>query len=143
MQAYIDYLHLMNPLITKITIDWRLHDQGTGTDCATCAPPYGQQIGPTVWTQWASGNSSGTPLFTHPGFFNLPNTYPMVKGHCYMVHTGIYLEGGQHFFPNTCSVAEVCFKWQVSLRGKAPPVLEISAGKKVIKRIPITEGKTQ
>ena len=141
MQAYIDYLHSRNPLITQITIDWRLHDQGPGTNCTNCAPPYGQQIGPTVWTQWTQGGN-GTPTFTSPGFFNLP-TYPMVKGHCYMIHTGIYLEGGQRFFPDTCAVAEVCVQWQVSQRSSEPPALEMKAGKKVLKRIPITKDKTQ
>ncbi len=139
MQTYINYLYSMNPLITQITIDWRLHDQGTGTSCTNCAPPYGTQIGQTVWTYWTQGGS-GSPTFTNPGFFT---GFPMVKGHCYMIHTGIYLEGGQHFFPDTCSIAEVCVQWQVSLRSSEPPVLEIRAGKKVIKRIPITKAKTR
>lgn len=139
MQVYINYLYSMNSLMTKITIEWKLIDQGTGVDCKTCTPPYGPQIGPSVWTQWTQGGN-GTPVFTNPGFFT---GFPMVKGHCYMIHTGIYLEGGQHFFPDTCSVVDVCFQWQVSPKSTEPPFLEISAGKKVIKRIPMAKANTQ
>jgi hypothetical protein len=139
MQGYINYLHLMNVAINAITIDWRLHDQGPGP-CTNCTPPYGTQIGPTVWTTWTQGGG-GTPNFTNPGFFNLPSTYPMIKGHCYMIHTGIYLEGGQHFFPESCNNTEVCVSWQVMPGPKQHPALEIRAGKKVIKRISIKQDK--
>jgi hypothetical protein len=137
MQTYINYLYSTNSSITQITIDWRLHDQGAGTTCTNCVPPYGPQIGPTAYTTWTQGGN-GTPVFSNPSFFNLP-PYPMVKGHCYMIHTGIYLEGGQHFFPESCNIAEVCVQWTVT--AQEPPVLEIRAGKKVIRRIPIKETK--
>lgn len=137
MQAYINYLHSMNSSINQITIDWRLHDQGTGTPCTNCVPPYGPQIGSTVWTTWTQGGS-GSANFTNPGFFT---GFPMVKGHCYMIHTGIYLEGGQHFFPDSCSVTEVCVQWQVSLKSSEPPILAIRSGKTIIKSIPIQEEK--
>lgn len=135
MQTYINYLHASNPLITKITIAWQLHDQGTGTPCTNCVPPYGTAIGPTEYTTWTQGGS-GNPVFTNPSFFNMP-PYPMVKNHCYMIHTGIYLEGGQHFFPESCGDAHVCVQWVVS--AKAPAVIEIRSEKSVIRRIPITE----
>jgi len=140
MQAYINYVYSTNSMANKISMDWRLHDQGTGTTCTNCMPPYGQQVGPTVYTTWTQGGN-GTPTFTNPGFFNLPGLYPMVKGHCYMIHTGLYLEGGQHFFPDSCSIAEVCFQWQVSARSSEASVLEIRAGNKVIRRIRINQDK--
>jgi hypothetical protein len=141
MQAYINYVYSLNPLANKITIDWRLHDQGPGP-CTNCAPPYGPQVGQTVWTQWTQGGS-GNPTFTNPGFFNLPTTYPMIKGHCYMIHTGIYLEGGQHFFPESCNNTEVCVYWQVMPGPKQRPVLEIRAGETVLRRIPFTGTKKE
>ena len=139
MQAYINYLHLSNSAINAITVDWRLHDQGTGATCGF--PPYGTQIGPTAYTTWTQGGS-GNPAFTNPGFFNLPTTYPMVKGRWYLIHTGIYLENGQHFFPETCSNIDLCVRWQVtpSARGgNQPQILEVSDGKKIIRRIPMSK----
>ncbi len=50
MQAYINYLHAINPAITAITIDWRLHDQS-----ALGSPPYtiyGPQVGSTAYATW-------------------------------------------------------------------------------------------
>jgi hypothetical protein len=131
MQAYINYLHFVNPAITAITIDWRLHDQGTGT---APSPPYGSQIGPTVYTTWNTPGS-GTPIVSIPGFFT---SFPMQVGPWYMVHTGIYLENGQTFFPEKCANNEIFVRIQV-MGGKtgSGPVLEFSDGKRVIKTVPI------
>lgn len=137
MQTYINYLYASNPSITKITIAWQLHDQGTGTPCTNCVPPYGTAVGPTEYTTWTQGGN-GNPVFTNPNFFDVP-PYPMVKNRCYMIHTGIYLEGGQRFFPESCGDAHVCVQWVVS--AKQPPVIELRAGKNVIRRIPVTETK--
>ena len=140
MQAYINYLHSVNPAINGITIDWRLHDQGTAN---TPAPPYGPQIGPTVFTTWNT-TTGGNPIFSHPGFFNLPTPYPMQVGTWYMVHTGIYLENGQKFFPDKCANNEIYFRIQVlSAKTKSAPVLEFSDGKRILKSVPISGTRQQ
>ncbi|MGH9427234.1 MAG: hypothetical protein ACRD2L_13130, partial [Terriglobia bacterium] len=108
MQAYINYLHALNPAMSAITIDWRLSDQGAN---ATPNPPYGPQIGSTVWTTWNWNTTGiGAPVFTNPGFFS---GFPMQVGTWYMVHTGIYLENGQKFFPDKCAVNEILVRLQV------------------------------
>ena len=135
MQAYINYIYSMNSLANKIVITWKLYDQGTGS-CTNCGKPYGTQIGPTVTTTWTQGGN-GTPVISNPSFFNVP-PYPMVKGHCYLINTVIGLPIKGHFFPTSCDTNNVCVHWQV-MKSAAPPTLEISAGKKVIKRIPATE----
>lgn len=143
MQAYINYLHF-NPAITGITIDWRLHNQGTAS---TPIPPYGPQVGSTAYATWTWNTSGvGNPTLIPNPFFTLP-TYSMIVGTWYLVHTGIYLENGQHFFPDTCANNEIYVRIQV-MNAKSPvansgPVLEFSDGKKVIKSVPINEGRQQ
>jgi hypothetical protein len=134
MLAYINYLH-SNPAITAITIDWRLHDQGNGT---IPNPPYGPQIGPTVYTTW-NWNATN-PVFSNPGFFA---GFPMQVGTWYMIHTGIYLENGQKFFPDKCGNNEIFVRVQVmNAKTGGEPVLEFSDGKNVIKTLPIrNEGR--
>lgn len=133
MQAYINYLHSINPAMSAITIDWRLHNQGNST---IPNPPYGPQIGPTVYTTWNWNTSGiGNPVFSNPGFFT---GFPMQVGTWYMIHTGIYLENGQKFFPDSCANNEILVRIQVmTARTRSEPVLEFSDGKKVIKTVPI------
>ena len=133
MQAYINYLHSLNPAMNAITIDWRLSDQGPNT---IPNPPYGPQIGSTVWTTWNWNTTGiGAPVFTSPGFFA---GFPMQVGTWYMIHTGIYLENGQKFFADKCGVNEILVRIQVmSAKTTGGPVLEFSDGKTVIKSIPL------
>jgi hypothetical protein len=143
MQAYINYLHSINPAITAITIDWRLHDQGTGT---VPNPPYGPMVNPTAYVTWTWNTTGiGSPVSIPASFFS-PSS--MQVGTWYMVHTGIYLENGQKFFPEKCGNNEIYVRIQVmnakSIRGSSnEPVLEFSDGKKVIKSIPLSESKQQ
>ncbi|HYU34458.1 MAG TPA: hypothetical protein VEW48_20085 [Thermoanaerobaculia bacterium] len=60
----------------------------------------------------------------------------MVVGTWYRVHTGIYLENGQVFFPDTCAVNEIWVRVQV-LKAGHEPVLEIWGWDNLIKRIPL------
>jgi hypothetical protein len=130
MQSYIDYLHSINPTMQAITMDWRLHDQGTGTAPST---PLGPQVGVTSYTTWSS-QGNGTPVISgDPGFFS---PYPMIVGTWYRVHTGIYLENGQAFFPETCAVNEIWVRVQV-LKANREPVLEIWGRDNLIRRIPL------
>jgi hypothetical protein len=135
MQAYIDYLNSINPAIQAITIDWRLHDQGTGN---TPTVPLGPQVDVTAYTTWTRGGN-GTPAITgDPSFFSIPQPYPMVIGTWYRVHTGIYLENGQVFFGDACAVNEIWVRVQVLKRGgQQEPVLEVWGLDNMIKRIPI------
>jgi hypothetical protein len=142
MSAYLTYLHSINPAITGITIDWRLHNQGTGS---TASPPYGPQVGSTAYATWTISGGANPTLIPNP-FFTLP-TYPMLVGTWYTVHTGIYLENGQRFFLDTCANNDINVRIQVmnakGVAANSGPVLEFSDGKKVIKSIPISESKQQ
>jgi hypothetical protein len=140
MQAYIDYLHSVNSNITEITIAWRLHDQ-TGIGGG-----WGPQISPTAYAKWTAGGNGNPALWPTTGFF-IPPAYPvspMQVGNSYAVTTGIYLENGQHFFPDTCADVTIFVRIQVTTattRGGC--VLEFSDGKKVIKSVPIGGIKQQ
>ena len=136
MQAYLNYLNSINPAITQIIIDWRLHDRGTGNLPSTGG--NGPQIGSTSFTSWIA-NGSGVPSVAGPPIFSTPTAFPMQVGTWYMVHTGIFLNNGQKFFPDDCSVNEIFVRIQVLFNrgGRNKPVLEVSDGKSVIKRIPI------
>jgi len=106
MQAYINYLYSLNSAMSGITIDWRLHDQGSGS---SPAPSYGPQIGSTQYVTW-NMFTNGNPTISAPGFFN---GFDMIVGNWYMVHTGIYLENGQTFFPESCAQNEIYVRVQV------------------------------
>lgn len=135
MQSYIDYLKTINPAMQAITIDWRLHDQGTGTAPST---PLGPQVGVTAYTTWQSPGSGSPVTSGDPNFFSLPNPHPMVIGTWYLVHTGIYLENGQAFFPETCAVNEIWVRVQV-LKATREPVLEIWGRDNLIRRVPLRD----
>lgn len=144
MQAYINYLHSINPAITAITIDWRLHNQGTGTLPLT---GYGTQTPPTAYLTWTWNTSGiGNPVSNPATGFFVPPAYPassMQVGTWYMVHTGIYLENGQNFFPKRCADVEVFFRVQyLGKKKNETPILEISDGLNIIQRVPIEPGQT-
>lgn len=143
MQTYLNYVHSTNNSITSITIDWRLHDQGTSN------PPfssYGTQIGAaTVTWNWNTTNI-GAPIISPANFFTVTAPHMMV-GEWYTVHTGTFLTGG-HFFPDTCANNDINVRLQVLGARGAPSgggggVLEFFDGKKAIKSIPIGDGKQQ
>lgn len=133
MQAYIDYLRSTNPAMQAITIDWRLHDQGTGTAPST---PLGPQVGVTAFTTWSSPGSGNPAISGDPTFFSLPTPFPMLVGTWYRVHTGIYLENGQAFFPDTCAENEIWVRVQV-LKASGKPVLEIWGRDNLLRRVPL------
>ncbi len=134
MQAYIDYLHSTNTAIKAITIDWRLHDQGTGV---TPSGPLGPQVDVTAYTTWTSPGNGNPAVSGDPSFFSSPQQYPMVIGTWYRVHTGIYLENGQVFFGDNCAVNEIWVRVQVLKAFGPEPVLELWSWNNVIKRIPL------
>lgn len=111
IQAYIDYLNTLNPAITAITIQFRLHDAGTGA-----VPVVGQQVGSNYWATWNAPNGNGNPT-PAVNFFNL-GPESMQVNRWYRVHTGIYLEGGNQFFPKKCADNEVDVRIQVQRTAK-------------------------
>jgi hypothetical protein len=133
MHAYIDYLHSVNSLITRITITWGLYDHGNNNTPNTSST----QIGPGVFTWWDPG-TTGNPTYSHTGFFNLPSTYPMQVGTWYRIGTGIYLEAfDQTFFPANCAVNQIFVRLQ-AYHMPGEPFLEVSYdGVNVIKTVPI------
>ena len=135
MQSYIDYLHSVNPAINAITIDWRLHDQGTG---ATPSTPLGPQVDVTAYATWSSPGNGNPAVSGDPSFFSIPQQYPMVIGTWYRVHTGIYLENGQVFFGDNCAVNEIWVRVQVLKAFGQQPVLEVWSWNNLIKRIPLS-----
>ena len=131
MQAYINYVNSIDPTITSIIIDWRLHDQGTGI---TPLPYWGTQLLSTGYTIWYANSTSG-PTFSPSNYFlfNPPGPYPMVVGKWYGVHTGIYLNDGKKFFPVNCNDTDVFVRIQVQPMAKGVhPILEFSDGKGAI-----------
>lgn len=150
MQTYLNYLHAQNSAITAITVAFKLHNQGTGTNPS---PPYGPQIPATSWATWNwSSSNVGIPTLFPPGlpagpptFFAIPPTpsYPMAVNTWYMVHTGIYLENGQRYFPESCAEVDVYInvRYMGIMKGDQAPVLEISDGKTIIRRIPLEPEK--
>jgi len=104
MQAYINYLNMLNPTFTAITIQFRLHDAGTGA-----TPVTGAQMGVSHYVTWTAGGSGPTPV---PTFFSGPPE-TMVVNHWYVVHTGIYLENGQKYFSDKCANNDVAVRVQV------------------------------
>ena len=129
VQAYINYLHSLNPLMSGITIDWRLHDQGTGNLPST---GFGLQIGSTANVTWNwNTNGIGNPVV--PVIFT---GFPMQVGTWYVIHTETSLANGQTFFPASCANNDIFVRIQVmNARTSGRPVLEFSDGKKVIKTV--------
>jgi len=116
MQAYIEYVHLVNPAVPAITIHFRVNDAGTGA-----TPTGGPQIGLDHWVSWFAGPPGGPQPV--PNFFNLGNELLQIN-RWYRIHTGIYFENGQTFFPDSCANNDVDVRIQVQPHSLAP-VLEI------------------
>jgi hypothetical protein len=145
MQTYMNYLHSLDSTFTGITIDWRLHDQGTGT---LPSSGYGPQV-PTATSTWYQTwlwNTTSGPLPSPATFFPAAS---MKVGTWYRIHTGIYLENGKKFFPATCANVEIFVRLQVmdglkvAAGSAVPATLVFSDGKSVIRSIPITLGSNQ
>jgi hypothetical protein len=122
MQSYINYVHSVNPAATQITLNFRLHDGGTGN-----TPVMGAQLGSQHWVTWTSPSPAPAPQ----NFFNSP-TQLMQVNQWYVVHTGIYLEGGQQFFPASCADNDIGVRIQVvsiPLREQRPVLQMYSKGR--------------
>ena len=123
LQAYIDYVHLVNPAAPAITIHFRVNDAGNGA-----TPGGGPQVGLDHFVTWKH-NGGGVPQ-PLPAFFNLGNELLQIN-RWYRIHTGIYLENGQSFFPASCANNDVDIRIQV-LPHSLRPVLQLhKAGRTV------------
>lgn len=138
MQNYFNYINSLNPAIGSITIEWSLYDLGVaGTGS-------GSLVGQVVSMTWNT-TTAGTPLVSHPNFFNLPTAHPMLVGNWYKVRTRILLPNGQTFFPEKCINNDMLVRIQV-LNAKTRSeqrVLEFSDGQRIIKTVPLTESREQ
>lgn len=131
IQGYIDYLNVLNPAMNAITIHFRLHDAGTAN-----TPVVGAQIGSDHWVTWnAGGGGTANPPVN---FFSL-GAESMQINRWYRVHTGIYLEGGQTFFPASCADNDIDVRVQVQHALLRAPVrvlqFRIAGGRIVEKKI--------
>lgn len=133
MQAYLNYLHSVNPAITSISIDWSLYSDGTGT---LPVAPWILIPGTNVSTTW---NFPGTGNYTSVPSGQFFTGYPMIVGTWYEVHTVIHLNNGQQFFSSKeCAVNNIFVRIQVNTAKKSGgPVLEFSDGKRVVRTVPI------
>lgn len=103
IQAYIDYLHSLNPLITTINIAFRLHDAGTGQNPVSTNPAL--EADDFIW--WIEGQ--GGMQFGRDDFFSTL----MKINRWYRVQSGIYLNDGLTFFPFSCAENDVYVRIQV------------------------------
>ena len=106
MQAYINYLHAVDPAITNITIAFGVFQAGSGT-----APVSGgAQVGGTGGTRlvtWTAGASAPTvPSNFFPAAIMQPGVW-------YTVGTTIFLNDGNSFFPETCDQNAISVRVQV------------------------------
>jgi hypothetical protein len=122
MQAYIDYLHSLNPSIKNIVLDWNAFDYGPSGPGTSPSATGSFQVGTSVFTEWScTGCPSSYPpslllgglgMLTN-GFAHVPVTIPdplsgpLPVNRWYRLTTFIYLNDGNTFWPDTCSVAAV------------------------------------
>jgi hypothetical protein len=119
IQAYINYLNVLNPAINTIIIPFRLNEAGNGS-----VPTGGSMVGQIHFVGWAAGGN-GSPSIGPVNFFTLQNE-PMQVNLWYRVHTGIYLNDREQFFPSQCNDNHVDVRIQVQHGpGAAHPVLQI------------------
>jgi hypothetical protein len=136
MNAYVTYVHSVNPAVNAITIDWSLIDLSNNSTVSIPAS--------TTW------NGSGSPTTTgDPNFFSSGgNPFPMQVGTWYRVHTVIrLLPNGQTFFSEKCRSVDLMVRIQVvtsKTSSSEPAFLEFSDdGKNVIQRVPIDPRRTE
>jgi len=123
MQAYINYLHAMDPTITNITIAFGLFDAGTGAAPVTGVQVAGTQNYLITWTAGAN-MPTGTSNFLPPGV--------MLVNRWYTVATTIFLNDGKVFFGEGCAQNAMSMRLQVTpgvaaqgggnLRSSRPPL---------------------
>jgi hypothetical protein len=133
MQAYINYLHAVNPAITSITITFRLLSDGTGATFTGT----GTLVGAPVPLTWTWNGTPPTANFFPPGVMNI--------GTWYRVDTTIALNNNIHFFPDTCIRSFVDVRLQVLPKpqpGGGGAVLQMRLPNGTVITQPVTTGAT-
>jgi hypothetical protein len=133
MQAYIDYLHAINPSIRNIVIYWDISDHGP-SGSGTSPQATGTQIGPAEFTEWSctgcQGYSTigGNGNLTNGNGSNVfdPTQHPLPANRWYRISTWIYLNDGNHFWQD-----EKCSSVAVDLSVYAGAVLRVSAPNRI------------
>ncbi len=117
LQAYLDYLHALDPSVQKIIINFRLFDKGQNPS----SPGLGTQIGTAHFVEFTAGHNGA---ITNGGgnFFNIP-VEQMQTNRWYLVQTGIYLNDGKTAFGKDCANSFMYIKIEVQGKsaGDGPP----------------------
>lgn len=110
MQYYLNYVHLLDPSINDITINFRLFDHGTSTVPNVSGTP----VDPGIWNSvsWTVGPIGNSLTYITPNFFT---GFPMIVGTWYQVRTGIYLNDHPDFFPDECDVSYIFVRIQAMM----------------------------
>ncbi|MDX1999705.1 MAG: hypothetical protein SF066_18445 [Thermoanaerobaculia bacterium] len=114
MQAYLDYLHTRNALITDLNLAFRLHDAGPGTNPSASGP----QVGMTYFTWFLEGGNGA--INGSSNFFTLGGESMQVN-RWYRVETGIFLNDRLTFFPAACAENRIFVRIQVRRSAAAAP----------------------
>jgi hypothetical protein len=146
MQAYLNYLNLLDPTTTMMSMEFRLHNQG-----ANLTPNlggWGPQIGTIGYNRFTK-NTTGVSSLMHqaPISYFPPNA--MLVGNWYAITTGIYTDGKVPFFGKDCGENTIYFRIQVIAAksssingGSTNQFIEFSDGKKIISIAPIETEKS-
>lgn len=136
MQAYINYLNLIDPSITAIIIAWSLYDQGPP------GPPLGNNgtMIETHWTTWTAGGNGSPTVVGWQNFFGdsqgpLTVQYPMKVNNQYMIHTGVFPNQGS--FPVECRENDIYVTVSAKKRIDNPELEIRDKRRKVLSRRPI------
>lgn len=142
MQAYLNYIGLLNQCVTKMSMEFRLHNQGTG------ATPniggWGPMIGSIGYVSFTKNTTGVSTLSNLPAPISLFPANGMLPNIWYAITTGIYHDCGQQFFGKDCAENTIYVRVQfmaakgASSEGNAAGnTLEISDGKKIIANLPL------
>lgn len=142
MQAYLNYIGLLNQCVTKMSMEFRLHNQGTG------ATPniggWGPMIGSIGYVSFTKNTTGVSTLSNLPAPISLFPANGMLPNIWYAITAGIYHDCGQQFFGKDCAENTIYVRVQfmaakgASSEGNAAGnTLEISDGKKIIANLPL------
>lgn len=106
MQAYINYLHAVDPAITSVTIAFGVFQAGTGAAPAAGGAQVGGTGGTRLVTWTAGANAPTVPANFFPAAIMQPGSW-------YTVGTTIFLNDGNSFFPETCAQNAISVRVQV------------------------------
>ena len=112
IQAYLDYLHAMNPSIRNFTLSWTITDNGPSGP-GTSPSATGSLIGKAEATEWSclscpgskSGVGGGGNLTSGNGtnVFGPATIYALKPNRWYRITTVALLNNGIAFWPDSCS----------------------------------------